>query len=195
MNKLMGFFELKNLNLPIIPWEEYTGTQSFSEDRLWTIRTALFKGQDQNLPRYIGVDGKKAKECADRLYNEFKDKGIVIFYPYFIAQKSGNLCVNNDKTIIEAVRGDLWNLVTYSKRDVTIVLSGNKIENDGDKDFLDNTELDEILKYIPQIKQEFKEILLEGKNILLEWSFAYDCDSKKNIIGDKYLVFYEARAV
>ena len=75
------------------------------------------------------------------------------------------------------------------------MLSGNKIENDGDKDFLDNTELDEILKYIPQIKQEFKEILLEGKNILLEWSFAYDCDSKKNIIGDKYLVFYEARAV
>ena len=34
MNKLMGFYELKNMQLPSIPWAEYTGNEPFSEQLL-----------------------------------------------------------------------------------------------------------------------------------------------------------------
>ena len=37
--------------------------------------------------------------------------------------------------------------------------------------------------------------LLQGKAALLEWSFAQSCNASKEPIGEKYLVFYEARTV
>ena len=54
MNKLMGFYELKNMQLPSIPWAEYTGNEPFSEQLLWTVRSAVFHGDDLNLPRIVG---------------------------------------------------------------------------------------------------------------------------------------------
>ena len=195
MNKLMGFYELKSMNLPSIPWEEYTGKEELANDRLWTIRSAVFKGDDLNLPRMVGEVGKKAKNFADSLLEKLRDRGVVIYYPYFVANKSGTLNIFLNDIIIEAVKADLWNLVTYSDREVTIRYDGLIEQIDGNKDFLSEKEKNEILRYVPEIRKLFRDELAEGKSVLLEWSFAQDSSAEKMPVGDEYLVFYEARIV
>lgn len=195
MNKLMGFYELKDANLPTINWKEYTQDTVLDDKFLWTVRTAVYKGDDLNLPRIVGVTSSVAKEFADSTLKSLSGEGMVIYYPYFIADKSGTLDVYNDKVVIEAVKDDLWNLVTFSKRDVTIIFRDGQYTYDGDSTFIKNLEMNEIMACIPNIKMKFRDILTTGRSTLFEWSYAYNCDINKNRIGDKYLVFYEARAV
>ena len=116
MNKLMGFLELKEMMLPSIPWKQYTGNEELSDDFLWTIRSAVYRGDDLNLPRSVGKDADESKKFADDLLRKINDNGMVIYYPYFVAKKSGTLEVRRDCVVIEAVKDDLWNLVTYSDR-------------------------------------------------------------------------------
>ena len=195
MNKLLGFFELKHSSLPTIPWNEYNKDVLLDPQYLWTIRSAVFRGDDLNLPRLVGVNASEAKLFADQLYDKLIDKGIVIYYPYFIAEKSGTLDVYLDKVVIEAVQDDLWNLVTYSDREVTIQIQNDIVVYNGNKDFLLGYEVNELLKYINTIRSMFRNYFFEGKSVLLEWSYAYNCDINKNRTGNKYLVFYEARSV
>ncbi|WP_242998398.1 MULTISPECIES: hypothetical protein [Lachnospiraceae] len=196
MNKLMGFLELKEMKLPSVPWKQYTGKENFEDRYLWTVRSAVYRGNDLNLPRSIGESSKVSKKFADQLLKEMNNNGIVIYYPYFIANKSGTLEVRSDKVIIEAVKDDLWNLVTYSEREVTIItdIDGNK-SIIGNANFISNEELDSLSKHIPEIRKLFRNDLLQGKAALLEWSFAQSCNASKEPIGEKYLVFYEARTV
>lgn len=196
MNKLMGFLELKEMRLPSIPWRQYTGAEELSDAVLWTIRSAVYRGDDLNLPRSVGKNAAESKKFADGLLKKLKDNGIVIYYPYFVAKKSGTLDVHSGSVVIEAVKDDLWNMVTYSDREITIILSdGGKREYIGNKEFLTLEEQEEILKYVPEIRKLFRDDLLEGKSALLEWSYAVSCDRNKNPAGDEYLVFYEARTV
>lgn len=195
MNKLMGFFELQSMDLPSIPWKEYTGQEKLEEDILWTIRSAVFKGDDLNLPRLVGANSKEAKDFANKLLVSLSGNGMVIFYPYFIANKSGTLEVRQDKVIIEAVKNDLWNMVTLSSRNVTIQIENSIEAIDGDEKFLESREKEELLSTVKEIKKSFRGNLLEGQSILLEWSFAQNCDLNKNPIGKEYLVFYEARTI
>ncbi|ROR23407.1 hypothetical protein EDD66_11414 [Mobilisporobacter senegalensis] len=195
MNKLMGFFELQQSNIPTIPWKEFKHGTKLDDSILWTIRTAVLKGDDLNLPRSVGEDAQTSMIFAEKMVNELSDNGIVVYYPYFVAEKSGTLNVYNDNIVIEAVKNDLWNLVTYSDRDVTIRINDRETNYDGNVSFLAQEELNEILKQIPKIRHMFRDYLTEGKSILLEWSFAFNCDRKKNSVGKKYLVFYEARTV
>lgn len=195
MNKLMGFFELKNSNIPTIPWEEYTKETELDNSVLWTIRTAVLKGDDLNLPRCVGKDANTSAIFANDMLGKFNDRGLVIYYPYFIAIKSGTLNIFSDLIVIEAVKKDLWNLVTYSDREVTIRIKDNCSIIDGDGNFLTNQELNELMSQIQKIKSMFRNYLIEGKSILLEWSFALNCDINREPIGKPYLVFYEARTV
>ena len=196
MNKLMGFLELKEMRLPSIPWRQYTGKEEFDENFLWTIRSAVYRGDDLNLPRSVGKDSKESQEFANHLLKKLKDKGIVIFYPYFIARKSGTLEVRTSSVVIEAVPDDLWNLVTYSDREVTIIVgTSNEMQFSGNKGFLSQDEIRQLLKYVPEIKKIFRDDLLQGRSALLEWSYAVSCDKDKNPVNDEYLVFYEARTV
>ena len=196
MNKLMGFLELQEMRLPSGPWKQYTGEEEFEDKYLWTVRSAVYRGDDLNLPRSVGAGSKTSKKFADQLLKKMNDNGIVIYYPYFIAKKSGTLEVRSDKVIVEAVKDDLWNLVTYSDREVTIITdsSGNKVIS-GNAAFLNKKELDNLEKHVPEIRKLFRDDLLEGKSALLEWSFAQSCDSEKEPTGETYLVFYEARTV
>lgn len=196
MNKLMGFLELKEMKLPSIPWRQYTGNEKLNRDVLWTIRSAVYRGDDLNLPRSVGKDSEESMRFADGLLKRMNNNGIVIYYPYFIAKKSGTLEVRNDSVIIEAVKDDLWNLVTYSEREVTIIIRNNqKITYFGNQEFLSNSEIDQLLKHLPEIKKIFRDDLLQGKAALLEWSYALSCNKNKEPINDEYLVFYEARTV
>lgn len=195
MNKLMGFYELTDMDIPSIPWKKYTGQETLDSRYLWSVRSAVFCGDDLNLPRKIGVPATDAVEFANNLLLKMNDKGIVIYYPYFLAKKSGTLDVYRDRIIIEAVEGDLWNLVTYSDREVTIQITGDKISFDGNKNFLSEAEISDLLSNVAQVRRSFKDDLIEGKSALLEWSYAQKSDLSKQPLGEEYLVFYEARTV
>lgn len=196
MNKLMGFLELKEMRLPSVPWRQYTGVEEFSNNFLWTVRSAVYRGDDLNLPRSVGKNAEESKCFADKLLSEMKDRGMVIFYPYFIAQKSGTLEVRSNSVIIEAVNEDLWNLVTNSDREVTLIINESKeIRYHGNEKFMRETEIEQLLKHVPEVRKLFRDDLLEGKSALLEWSFALSCNEKKEPVNAPYLVFYEARTV
>ena len=81
MNKLMGFFELRDSGLPTIPWREYTGTEVLQPDLLWTVRSAVYRGADQNLPRVVGVTAEEAETFARDLHDRQKDAGMGGYYP------------------------------------------------------------------------------------------------------------------
>ena len=195
MNKLMGFFELKDMDLPSIPWKEYNTTVKLDPSVLWTIRSAVYQGDDLNLPRLVGKDSVDSKLFADNLIDKIQGTGMVIYYPYFIAEKSGTLCVDTEKEIIEAVSGDLWNFVSDGDREVSIIHNDNETTYIGNELFFSESELNEILSHVNTIRKLFRNSLLEGKSVLLEWSYAYKSDKQKNKIGDKYLVFYEVRTI
>lgn len=192
---MLGFYELRDSKLPSIPWREYHGYEEMEPQYLWTVRTAILKGDDLNLPRAVGINNVEAKKFADSQLASLSSTGMVVFYPYFVAEKSGTINVFLDEYVIEAVKEDLWNLVTYSKRDVTVQANKDSIVFDGDKNFLSEEEFDELKVYVPIVRSMYREYMLEGKSILLEWSYAYNCDINRNKIGSKYLVFYEVRTV
>lgn len=195
MNKLLGFYELKESRLPAVDWREYSPGTVLREDLLWTVRTAVFSGEDLNLPRKVGVEADEAIQFADQSYYKLKDKGMVVYYPYFVADKSGTLQVSWNTNVIEAVKDDLWNLVTFSKRDITIqYIDGDEII-DGDESFLSVDEKQELLRCAGLAKHMFRDELLEGRTALLEWSYAYQSDKEHRPVGERRLVFYEARTI
>ncbi len=195
MNKLMGFYELEAMDIPSVPWKEYTGKELLDSRYLWSVRSAVFRGDDLNLPRKIGVPASDAAAFAGQLLSDMRGRGIVIYYPYFLANKSGTLNVCRNRVIIEAVSGDLWNLVTYSNRDITLQIKENETLADGNKDFLSEKEIRHLLSNVGQIRKTFREDLLEDRSVLLEWSFAQKSDLSKKPLGEEYLVFYEVRTV
>lgn len=195
MNKLLGFYELKQSGLPTVRWEEFDNSVKLDDSRLWTIRSAVYQGEDLNLPRKVGVGAQEAWEFASGLADKLGTGGLVLYYPYFIAEKSGTLEVKSDEIIIEAVKDDLWNMVTYSDRAVTLRYAGDVVRVNGDSGFLQHEETEEILANVALVRRLFRDDILEGSSILLEWSFAYDCDASRKVTGEKYLVFYEARTV
>lgn len=195
MNKMMGFYELKELGLPAIRWKEFEKTTSLDKRNLWTIRSAVQKGNDVNLPRMVGERAEKAEAFAHELYEKIRNNGMVIYYPYFVAEKSGTLNIYSDKIVIEAVKEDLWNLVTNSDCEVTIIIQGERVDFRGNRYFVNHNELTELLSYARRIKGFFRQELVEGKSVLLEWSYAYDSDIQKKKVGENYLIFYEIRTV
>lgn len=195
MNKLMGFLELKESSLPTVSLREYNLQEELDPKYLWTVRTAVYRGDDLNLPRKVGVPAEEAAEFAKKVKQSLGDNGMVFCYPYFIAEKSGTLEVRRDSLIVEAVSGDLWNLVTYSMRDVTYLLKNEKFDFDGNEKFLSEKEISEIKTWANRVRGMFRDDIAEGKSILLEWSYAVNTNAKKEKLSDPYLVFYEARTV
>ena len=198
MNKLHGFFELKDSSLPAVKWKEFTDATELSDDRLWTVRTSVYSGNDTSLPRKVGVQADEATTFARRTKAKYDGNCMLVYYPFFTAIKSGTLSVRNDGIVIEAVAGDLWNLVTDGIKNTTYVYDSRSLkmlESDGDIYFLSEDESNEILKTIPEICRMFRDDLLENKGALLEWSFACDTDAELNKVGEPYLVFYEAKTI
>ena len=197
MNKLMGFYELKEMRIPSVPWKEFREDTVLDDSILWTVRTSVFSGKDQDLPRKIGVTADEAVLFGKQMLAKFRGNGMVVYYPYFVADKSGTLMVSGGRTVIEAVKGDLWNMVTYGKTDVTVIVDGDdgNIRYAGDSGFLSVQEQEKILGCAPAVRYSFRDDLLEGREVLLEWSFARKSTVEKEPLGDPYLVFYEARTV
>ena len=89
MNKLMGFLEWKEMSLPSIPWKQYTGNEKLDEKYLWTIRSAVYRGEDLNLPRLVGEDAENATKFAED--PEFTKE------QYFTSKNSANFCSNSSE--------------------------------------------------------------------------------------------------
>lgn len=196
MNKYMGFYELRSLHLPTVPWQQFTRDTALDAGLLWTVRVAVEKGNDQHLPRAVGVTADEAIRRGRELLSEYEGNGIVLYYPYFIAEKSGVLDISSQRTVIEAVEKDLWNLVTFGRKNVTVIIpSEQEAEYFGEADFLNNNELEELLRCGSVMCGRYRQELTEGKSILAEWSFAYNTDTRFKAIGERYLVFYELRTV
>ncbi len=196
MNKYMGFYELKSLSLPTVPWQQFTRDTAPDDGLLWTVRVAVERGNDQHLPRAVGVPAEEAIRKGRELLAEYDGNGIVIYYPYFIAEKSGVLDISSQRTVIEAVDKDLWNLVTFGRKNVTVIIpAGQKMEKFGEADFLNNNELEELLRCGSIMSGRYRQDLSEGRSIMAEWSYAFNTDICHKPIGDRYLVFYELRTV
>lgn len=196
MNKYMGFFELKALNVPSVPWDTFTSDTVLDKELLWTIRVATAAGNDLNLPRAVGVDSEEAQARGRELLREYGEKGIVIYYPYFIAEKSGVLDINSQRLVIEAVDKDLWNLVTYGRKDVTVIVRADgDMQMTGDSRFLTPDEISELMRYGAVIRGRFREEISGGASVLAEWSYAYSTDIRRKPVGQRYLVFYELRGL
>ncbi|MDI9500426.1 MAG: hypothetical protein QM236_06345 [Bacillota bacterium] len=222
MNKYMGFYELNALSIPSVPWKIFTSDTVLDDKLLWTVRVATAAGDDLNLPRAVGVDSEEALVNGRRFLREYGRKGIVLYYPYFIAEKSGVLDINSQRLVIEAVDRDLWNLVTYGRKDVTMIVPADKTgETDdagghsngsikspdvpgkgvsfgsmqitGNSGFLTPEEIRELMRYSAVIRGRFREEISGGASVLAEWSYAYNTDIHRRPIGDRYLVFYELR--
>lgn len=194
MNKLQGFYELARIGIPTVPWKEFKDGTLLDQSILWTVRTAVMEGDDFHLPRAIGVT------CADAFnkYHEFRKKltvnDLIIYYPFFVAEKSGVIEISKNKIIIETCQEDLWNLVTKGIREATYFIENNgQVVIDGNKSFLTNDEINQLCYYPSFIRTRYKDYISEGKTIALEWSYAYKSDLNKNPIGERYLVFYELR--
>lgn len=195
MNKLMGFLELRHLNIPTVPWREFSRDTVLEEQYLWTIRTAVSGGNDLNLPRAVGVRAEEALQKGKEFLEQLGPKGKVIYYPYFIAEKSGVIEINREYTVIEAVDKDLWNFVTYGNKNVTITYQKDHIEYIGDDRFLSSWEIEGLMKNVRVIKEKYREDIAIGKSMIAEWSFAYNTDVAHRPMGEKYLVFYELRSI
>ncbi len=203
MNKYMGFYELMAINLPTVPWKRFTADTQLDDHLLWTVRVAVERSNDLNLPRAVGVDAEEAARVGNILLETYGGKGMVIYYPYFIAQKSGVLDINRHRTVIEAVDKDLWNLVTHGKKNVTAIFPHEQpaaeyygdVEYHGDAAFLNEAEINELLRCSAVIRGRFREELAEGKAIFAEWSYAFNTDIEHEPIGERYLIFYELRGI
>ncbi len=221
MNKYMGFYELKALNVPTVPWKLFSPETVLDEGTLWTVRVATEGGDDLNLPRAVGVDHEEAWRSGMSFFEEYRNKGVVIYYPYFFAEKSGVLDINSQRTVIEAVEKDLWNLVTYGRKNVTVIIPSDSrndlswkspnislcsmkqpesgpicdISVSGDASFLAQEEIKELMRCGAVIRGRFRDDISEGSSILAEWSYAYNSSLQREPIGSRYLVFYELREI
>lgn len=195
MNKLLGFYELRELGIPTVRWEKFTKNTNLDNNKLWTIRTAVLRGNDFNLPRMVGTIADEARLFGNTMIDLLKDDGLVICYPFFKAIKSGTLQVSIHHTIIEAVAEDLWNLVTEHKLDVSIEYIDNSRKIHGKTDFLSDIEEIELKAAEKRIREKKARELRDGSTFLLEWSFAQEVDVDNNPISEQYLVFYECRTI
>lgn len=191
LNKLLGFYELKKTGLPTVKWEEFTRTTQLTSDKLWTIRCGVYQGDDTSLPRSIGKCAEVSQNFALSLLSKLQDSGVVIYYPFFKALKSGTILISNNDLIIEAVNDDLRNLTDGKNPDY--INKNNEIIKG--KNFLTKQEFNLLQESIEIAKRYFNSMLLDTRTIYLEWSFAQNVNSIGDLIGSTYLVFYEAKAI
>ncbi len=196
MNKLEGFLELKSLAIPTVGWREYKSGITFDKGRLWTVRCAVMRGDDFNLPRLVGADGERAEKFAFDLKDRLGDSGMVIYYPFFLAEISGTVIISSQTTTLECVYGDLWQLVTDGVTHYTGIfdLNGQQQKAFGERP-LHSNDIQSLLKYSAKIRAAYRREIATGKEIYAEWSFARDCGSDGNPVGERNLVFFELRTI
>ncbi|MEQ8237143.1 MAG: hypothetical protein ABRQ23_10210 [Syntrophomonadaceae bacterium] len=197
MNKLQGFYEMERMGIPVVPWKPFTGNEALDPELLWSVRVAVQSGYDFNLPRAIGVTADQALVKGRKFLAKLSPQDLVVYYPYFIALKSGILEIQADQTIIEAVNQDLWNLTTLGKKDVTLMINrqNGTVTCHGQADFLTEAEIDELLYYAQKIRRSHRQYIYAQNSLILEWHYALHTNVHGDSIGEKFLVFTECKSI
>lgn len=191
MNKLEGMYELKRNHLPTVDWKLFQEKTVLSETCAWTIRTAVFKGQDLYLPKLFGKSGQEAMIFGRRCLQEMKDKGIVFYYPYLEAKKSGVLQFDVSSIQLECVEGDLGRLLNGSTPDAAYYWERKFLKEYG-KEMLSAKEQDELLEWVFYCRRRYREIMKLGEKMQLEFSYVRD-GNKEN--QQNRLIFFEMRTL
>lgn len=197
MNKLQGFYELRRMGIPAVPWRPFAGAEELDPNLLWTVRVAVLGGYDFNLPRAVGVSAEQALLKGRQFLAKLSPEDLVVYYPYFLALKSGILELQEHRTIIEAVDKDLWNLTTLGNKDVTIIKDRLTDEFNlfGNPNFLKPNEIDELMYYAGKVRTIQRRYIFDNNSIMLEWHYAVQTDVNREPIGDPYLIFTECKSV
>lgn len=195
MNKLEGLYELKKLNIPTIDWKIYEQGTKLDDNHLWSVRMAVYRGNDLSLPHLFGQNAMISEKFAMQHLKQIRDRGIVIYYPYLIAEKSGNLQIGESRIIIEAVEGNLSNLLTGGEVNVTYIWEDMGQRIIGNQDFLDLNEREQIKSYVEYLRRKYSDVFRSGKELQLEFSFVFESSKTGEKRGERKLVFFEIRTV
>lgn len=191
MNKLEGMYELKKSYLPAVDWNLFQEATVLSDACSWTIRTAVFKGHDLHLPKLFGKNGQEAMAFGNKCLHEMKDKGIVFYYPYLTAEKSGVLQFDIHSIQLECVDGDLSRLLDGSSPDASYYWEGTDLKEHGKK-ILSVKEKSELLEWVFYCRQRYRYIMSLEEKMQLEFSYVRDKDSEHQ---PSRLVFFEMRTI
>lgn len=193
MNRIQDYYVLNCLDLPTIPWKEYYYSSRLDKDILWTIKSETRNDTSENLPRKIGVTAQEAKEFGVELYKDLKKDQMIFYYPYFCAVKSGIIDINNDRIVIESAKDDIDNLVKKNNVDVTLIFREDDVEIHGDKDFLTQEEIIQLIDQAVKIKKQCAKDINDGKNLLFHWTYACYTSVDKKPMGKKNLMFFKVK--
>ncbi|MDP3244550.1 MAG: hypothetical protein Q8M83_02725 [bacterium] len=170
MTILQGLKLIDRAGLPHPKWEFVKTSKDLKnffeiQDYVgWTIRTVEVKnGPWKNL--YVNwLDKKQVPAKIDELQKQQKNKAVFVVYPSWRCKKSGTILIDKDRTVIEATKGVIVDLMRYGK--VTVRYSyknGKMAQADGNKDFLTSAQRGRILQAGKKLKK---------KGIILEWAIS-----------------------
>lgn len=191
MNKLEGMYELKRSRLPAVDWNLFHEATVLSDSCFWTIRTAVFKGQDLHLLKLFGKKGREATAFGVKCLHKMKDKGIVFYYPYLTAEKSGVLQFDVNSIQLECVAGDLGRLLGGSSTDASYYWKGADLKEHGNK-ILSGKEKTELLEWVFYCRRRYRYIMALEEKMQLEFSYVRDKDPEHQ---PSRLVFSEMRTI
>ncbi len=195
MNKLDGMYELRKANLPSVDWKEFRRGTILPDDYLWTIRTAVYKGQDIHLPRLFGKPAGVSMRFAEQCLEQMKGKGIIICYPYLQPEKSGVLQFDLRNVYLEGISGDVKKILDGDNPEVFYQWREAEFRTQGKSRLFSEQELMELYRYSQQCKRRYREILSDGSMMQLEFSYAYRVDRDHNKCEDTKLYFFEMRTI
>ncbi len=126
----------------------------------WTIRTVDIKGAEWNNLYINWLIKDKVPAQIDKFQNQQKGKTVFVVYPSWKWKKGGTILIEKNSEIIEAVEGEIVNLMRHGKIDASYYYKNKKLfQVIGEKKFLTSRERRKILLARKMNK----------KNIILEW--------------------------
>ncbi|MFA6098888.1 MAG: hypothetical protein WCV50_05060 [Patescibacteria group bacterium] len=127
----------------------------------WTIRTVkVFNGPWMN--HYANWVAKKdVPSVVDKLQKKHKNKALFVIYPSWKWKKAGTVLLEKNRTVIEARRGAIVDLMRHGQVEASYFYKRGKLTAVvGDRNVLTSAERKKVL-------QAERKITL--KNVILEW--------------------------
>lgn len=166
MNIYQGLTRIDKAGLPHPEWEFVETSKDLKKyfkikDYCgWTIRTVKVTGAPWNNLYVNWLPKKQVPEKIDELQKEHKGKAVFVIYPSWKWKKSGTLLIEKDRTVIEAAKGPIVDLMRHGKLDASCIYKNGKLlESNGNKKLLTSEERKKVLHAGKKLKQ--KEIILE----------------------------------
>lgn len=195
MKILQNHYLFNCLDLPTVEWKQYFPSTELDNELLWTIKIESKNTVDKpqkkkkdpiqkfisSIPMlnerrqttYIGIDADSAQKIGNKFCKKLGTGEIVLYYPYYTVVKSGIIDINAERTVIEASKGSIQNLIKENNVDITMIFKDDDLEIVGDDKFFDLKESIELVDCCKSIKKSCARDIDSGKNLQFYWSFVY----------------------